>query len=169
MTLYQEDILEEEVIKNWGTHVSKKYVPKEQSKKVRKSADAFLKVSRRSFMGLDKADQRSGLKRPTMRVMKSKGLASRQSKMYSMYSDASVSCYMAATAQTSRPYHTKTLISIIKEHVCFPSLHTEPATVSIRQQTRHRRRVLTVCSPAWDGAHTSEDHTGLLGHPLHHP
>lgn len=44
MALYQEDILDEEVIKNWGTHVSKKYVPKEQSKKVRKSADAFLKV-----------------------------------------------------------------------------------------------------------------------------
>lgn len=43
MALYQEDILDEEVLQNWGTHVSKKYVDKEKSKKVRKSADAFLK------------------------------------------------------------------------------------------------------------------------------
>lgn len=43
MALYQEDILDEEVLTNWGTHVSKKYVDKEKSKKVRKSADAFLK------------------------------------------------------------------------------------------------------------------------------
>jgi translation initiation factor 5 len=45
MTLYQADILEEEVVRQWGTHVSKKYVDKDKSKKVRKSADAFLKVS----------------------------------------------------------------------------------------------------------------------------
>ncbi|WOO85248.1 putative eukaryotic translation initiation factor 5 [Vanrija pseudolonga] len=52
MALYQEDILEEEVIRQWGTHVSKKYVSKDQSKKVRKSADAFLKW-------LDEADDES--------------------------------------------------------------------------------------------------------------
>lgn len=45
MALYQADILEEEVVRQWGTHVSKKYVDKDKSKKVRKSADAFLKVS----------------------------------------------------------------------------------------------------------------------------
>ena len=44
MALYQADVLDEEVIRTWGTHVSKKYVDKDKSKKVRKSADAFLKV-----------------------------------------------------------------------------------------------------------------------------
>ena len=50
MTLYQADILEEEVVRQWGTHVSKKYVDKDKSKKVRKSADAFLKVGSWSVM-----------------------------------------------------------------------------------------------------------------------
>ena len=45
MALYQDDVLDEEVVRQWGTHVSKKYVDKEKSKKVRKSAEAFLKVS----------------------------------------------------------------------------------------------------------------------------
>ena len=44
MELYQMDILEEEVVKQWGTHVSKKYVDKETSKKVRKASEPFLKV-----------------------------------------------------------------------------------------------------------------------------
>ncbi|WWC58460.1 uncharacterized protein I303_101002 [Kwoniella dejecticola CBS 10117] len=52
MALYQDDILDEELVKQWGTHVSKKYVDKEKSKKVRKSADAFLKW-------LDEADDES--------------------------------------------------------------------------------------------------------------
>ncbi|KAJ3566084.1 hypothetical protein NP233_g7224 [Leucocoprinus birnbaumii] len=43
MELYQADILEEEVITQWGTHVSKKYVDKETSKKVRKASEPFLK------------------------------------------------------------------------------------------------------------------------------
>lgn len=43
MEFYQTDILEEEVIKQWGTHVSKKYVDKETSKKVRKASEPFLK------------------------------------------------------------------------------------------------------------------------------
>jgi len=43
MALYQEDILDEEVCMNWGTHVSKKYVDKDTSKKVRKSVEPFLK------------------------------------------------------------------------------------------------------------------------------
>ena len=47
MALYQDDILEEEVIKNWGTHVSKKYTDKDTSKKVRKASEPFLKVSLR--------------------------------------------------------------------------------------------------------------------------
>ena len=45
MAFYQCDALEEEVIKQWGTHVSKKYVDKEISKKVRKASEPFLKVS----------------------------------------------------------------------------------------------------------------------------
>ncbi|ESK93994.1 eukaryotic translation initiation factor 5 [Moniliophthora roreri MCA 2997] len=43
MALYQADILEEEVVTQWGTHVSKKYVDKEISKKVRKASEPFLK------------------------------------------------------------------------------------------------------------------------------
>jgi len=52
MALYQADVLEEDVVRQWGTHVSKKYVDKEKSKKVRKSADAFIKW-------LDEADDES--------------------------------------------------------------------------------------------------------------
>ena len=44
MAFYQTDILEEEVIQQWGTHVSKKYVDREVSKKVRKASEPFLKV-----------------------------------------------------------------------------------------------------------------------------
>ncbi|KAI0726026.1 eukaryotic translation initiation factor 5 [Fomitopsis betulina] len=43
MQYYQVDILDEEVVKQWGTHVSKKYVDKEISKKVRKASEPFLK------------------------------------------------------------------------------------------------------------------------------
>ncbi|KAJ8592889.1 hypothetical protein M405DRAFT_811940 [Rhizopogon salebrosus TDB-379] len=43
MALYQVDVLEEEVVTQWGTHVSKKYVDKETSKKVRKASEPFLK------------------------------------------------------------------------------------------------------------------------------
>lgn len=50
MEFYQADILEEEVITQWGTHVSKKYVDKETSKKVRKASEPFLKV--RGFVDL---------------------------------------------------------------------------------------------------------------------
>lgn len=46
MEFYQLDVLEEEVIKKWGTHVSRKYVDKETSKKVRKASEPFLKVRR---------------------------------------------------------------------------------------------------------------------------
>lgn len=46
MEFYQSDILEEKVIKQWGTHVSKKYVERDVSKKVRKASEPFLKVSR---------------------------------------------------------------------------------------------------------------------------
>jgi len=43
MELYQADILDEEFIKSWGTHVSKKYVDRDTSKKVRKASEPFLK------------------------------------------------------------------------------------------------------------------------------
>ena len=45
MAFYQVDVLEEDVVKQWGTHVSKKYVDREISKKVRKAAEPMLKVS----------------------------------------------------------------------------------------------------------------------------
>ena len=44
MAFYQIDVLDEEVITQWGTHVSKKYVDKDTSKKVRKASEPFLKV-----------------------------------------------------------------------------------------------------------------------------
>ncbi|EKM60396.1 uncharacterized protein PHACADRAFT_246282 [Phanerochaete carnosa HHB-10118-sp] len=43
MEFYQADVLEEAVITQWGTHVSKKYVDRETSKKVRKASEPFLK------------------------------------------------------------------------------------------------------------------------------
>ncbi|TFK74190.1 hypothetical protein BDN72DRAFT_789844 [Pluteus cervinus] len=43
MTLYQGDVLEEEFVKQWGTHVSRKYVDKDTSKRVRKASEPFLK------------------------------------------------------------------------------------------------------------------------------
>ncbi|CCL98330.1 uncharacterized protein FIBRA_00324 [Fibroporia radiculosa] len=43
MEFYQVDVLDEDVVKQWGTHVSKKYVDKETSKKVRKASEPFLK------------------------------------------------------------------------------------------------------------------------------
>jgi len=43
MEFYQADVLEEDVVTSWGTHVSKKYVDKETSKKVRKASEPFLK------------------------------------------------------------------------------------------------------------------------------
>nr|AHC00620.1 translation initiation factor [Ganoderma lucidum] len=43
MEFYQIDVLEEEVVKQWGTHVSKKYVDRDTSKKVRKASEPFLK------------------------------------------------------------------------------------------------------------------------------
>ncbi|CAE6336206.1 unnamed protein product [Rhizoctonia solani] len=43
MAFYQADVLEEEVAVQWGTHVSKKYVDRDVSKRVRKAADPFIK------------------------------------------------------------------------------------------------------------------------------
>jgi len=42
MAYYQEDLVSEEVLKNWGTKASKKYVDLATSKKVRKAAEKFL-------------------------------------------------------------------------------------------------------------------------------
>ncbi|KAI5967191.1 TIF5 [Candida margitis] len=41
-TFYDSDLISEEVIIRWGSKVSKKYVPKEVSKKVRKAAKPFV-------------------------------------------------------------------------------------------------------------------------------
>ncbi|OJA21480.1 hypothetical protein AZE42_11376 [Rhizopogon vesiculosus] len=43
MALYQVDVLEEDVVTQWGTHSSKKYVDRDTSKKVRKASEPFLK------------------------------------------------------------------------------------------------------------------------------
>ncbi|KAL1940624.1 hypothetical protein VTO73DRAFT_8059 [Trametes versicolor] len=43
MEFYQVDVLDEELLKQWGTHVSKKYVDRDTSKKVRKASEPFLK------------------------------------------------------------------------------------------------------------------------------
>jgi len=43
MAWYLEDWIDEETVTNWGTHVSKKYVDKDTSKKVRLAAKPFLK------------------------------------------------------------------------------------------------------------------------------
>lgn len=43
MTLYQSDIITEEVTKPWGSKASKKYVDISTSRKVRKAAEPFLK------------------------------------------------------------------------------------------------------------------------------
>lgn len=40
--LYEHDLISEEVALKWGTKVSKRYVPKETSKKVRKAAKPFI-------------------------------------------------------------------------------------------------------------------------------
>lgn len=42
MELYQLDVLDEEVVTTWASHVSKKYVDKDTSKKVRKAAGPFI-------------------------------------------------------------------------------------------------------------------------------
>jgi translation initiation factor 5 len=42
LVLYQQDLLTEEVITKWGTKASRKHVDLPVSKKVRKSAEAFL-------------------------------------------------------------------------------------------------------------------------------
>ena len=42
LAYYQEDLITEEVLKNWGSKASKKYVDISTSKKVRKAAEPFL-------------------------------------------------------------------------------------------------------------------------------
>ena len=42
LAYYQEDLISEAVLKNWGSKASKKYVDLATCKKVRKSAEPFL-------------------------------------------------------------------------------------------------------------------------------
>jgi len=42
LAYYQNDIVTEDVLKNWGSKASKKYVDIATSKKVRKAAEPFL-------------------------------------------------------------------------------------------------------------------------------
>lgn len=53
MAFYQADVLDEDVVKAWGTHVSKKYVDKETSKMVRKASQPFLEVRRSRLIDLE--------------------------------------------------------------------------------------------------------------------
>lgn len=69
MALYQADIIEEDVVTQWGTHVSKKYVDKETSKKVRKASEPFLKVRVIEMPQYLTKHKNSGLKRPMMMMM----------------------------------------------------------------------------------------------------
>lgn len=69
MAFYQIDLLDEEVVTQWGTHVSKKYVDKDTSKKVRKASEPFLKVClnfNKSLVAEAHTFINSGLTRPTM-------------------------------------------------------------------------------------------------------
>ena len=72
MAFYQADIFEEDFVKQWVTHVSKKYVDRDTSKKVRKASEPFLKVSlglNLSFL-VRRADLCiSGLMKPTIATM----------------------------------------------------------------------------------------------------
>jgi translation initiation factor 5 len=43
MTLYENDLVSEEVLTKWGAKASKKYVDRDTSKKIRKAAEPFLK------------------------------------------------------------------------------------------------------------------------------
>lgn len=52
LTVYENELVSEEVLKDWGSKVSKKYVDKEVSKKVKKAAKPFIKW-------LDEADEES--------------------------------------------------------------------------------------------------------------
>lgn len=52
LTIYENDIVNEETIKDWGSKVSKKYVSKEISKKVKKAAKPFIEW-------LDEAEEES--------------------------------------------------------------------------------------------------------------
>ena len=42
LAYYQEDLVTEDVLKNWGSKASKKFVDLATSKKVRKAAEPFL-------------------------------------------------------------------------------------------------------------------------------
>ena len=42
LAYYQEDLVSEDILKNWGSKASKKYVDVATSKRVRKSAEPFL-------------------------------------------------------------------------------------------------------------------------------
>ena len=42
LAYYQEDLISEDVLKNWGSKASKKYVDISTSRKVRKAAEPFL-------------------------------------------------------------------------------------------------------------------------------
>ena len=52
LAIYQTEIIGEEILKNWGSKASKKYVDLPTSKKVRKAAEPFLEW-------LDKAESES--------------------------------------------------------------------------------------------------------------
>ncbi|KAI9823534.1 MAG: hypothetical protein M1819_001335 [Sarea resinae] len=60
MVCYQDDLLSEEIVKNWGSKASKKYVDVATSKKVRKSAEKFLEWLENAESDEDSEDEESG-------------------------------------------------------------------------------------------------------------
>lgn len=60
MQLYQNDLVSEDVIREWGTHVTKKYVPKQTCKKIRRAAKPFLVWLDQAESGSEDEDEEDG-------------------------------------------------------------------------------------------------------------
>ena len=74
LPVFQEDIVGEEVLKQWGAKASKKYVDLQTSRKVRKSAEKFI-VSRDLLPSIDHATDfitRNGSRTPNRMMMRTK-------------------------------------------------------------------------------------------------
>ncbi|BGP28156.1 translation initiation factor eIF-5 [Rhodotorula toruloides] len=60
MELYQNDIMDEDAIKHFATHVSKKYVSKDVSKRVRKAAEPMVKWLEEAESDEEESDDEEG-------------------------------------------------------------------------------------------------------------
>merc|ERR1711881_558615 len=59
-SFYDEDIIDEEVILEWGKKVSKKYVSKELSEQIHKKAEPFIKWLKEAEEESDEEEDRDG-------------------------------------------------------------------------------------------------------------